>query len=70
MSINEVIGRGFSTRRESGDSAKIAWLNQDSARRFMDLQWVKEARRLNMRTAHRRWLRRNGYSFNGKRRAA
>lgn len=70
MSITEVIERGFCTRRETGDSAKLSWLSQESARRFLDLQWVREARRLNIRTAHRRWLRRNGYNFHGKKRAA
>lgn len=60
MSITEVIERGFVARNETGDAVKIAWLNQESARRFMDLQWVKEARRIDLRIVHRRWLRRNG----------
>ena len=70
MGITQVIASGFHTRHERGNTAKLEWFNRDSARRFLELQWVIEARRLNLRTAHRRWLRRNGYSFNGKRRAA
>lgn len=70
MTITQVYDHGFCTRRERGDDAKLSWLNQESARRFCDLAWVKKARRLNMRAAHRRWLRRNGYNFHGKKRAA
>lgn len=63
MTIKSVIERGFTTRRERGDSAKLAYLTKCSARRFMDLPWVMEARRLNLRAAHRRFLRRNGLPF-------
>lgn len=62
MTIRDVINHGFNARHERGEVAKLAWLNQESARRFMDLQWVLEARRMDLRTAHRRWLRRNGLS--------
>lgn len=70
MTIRQVQAQGFNERHEVGDAAKLAWLNADSARRFMELAWVAEARRLNLRAAHRRWMRRNGYSFNGMRRTA
>lgn len=63
MTIPQIRAHGFCTRREVGDSAKLNFLNTASARRFMELAWVLEARRLNMRRAHRKWLRRNGKSF-------
>lgn len=68
MTIKSVLTQGFHTRHEHGDPAKLNYLAMQSARRFMDLEWVLEARRLNLRTAHRRWCRRNGLRFNGSRR--
>lgn len=69
MTIRQVMDGGFHTRHETGSAAKVAWLNQESARRFMDLRWVMEARRIDLRTAHRRWLRRNGYKLYGRKAA-
>jgi hypothetical protein len=63
MTAKQVLERGFSTRREHGSPSKLAWINQESARRFTDLRWSLEARRLNIRTAHRKWCRRNGKPF-------
>lgn len=63
MTAIEVLQRGFTTRREHGSTVKRAWLDQESARRFTDLKWTVEARRLNLRTAHRKWCRRNGKPF-------
>lgn len=63
MTIKQVMAHGFSERRERGDAAKREYLRQDSVRRFMDLAWVLEARRIALRTAHRRWQRRCGYAF-------
>ena len=63
MTIRQVINHGFNERHERGDAAKLSYLNMDSARRFMELEWVLEARRIALRSAHRRWLRRTGRSF-------
>lgn len=70
MTIGQVMSHGFCERHEHGSTARLEYVNRESARRFMDLQWVLEARRLNLRTAHRRWLRRNGFNFHGERRVA
>jgi hypothetical protein len=63
MTVSEIMARGFTTRRERGEIVKLAWLNQESARRFVDLSWMLEARRVSLRSAHRRWLRKHGRHF-------
>ena len=60
MTIPAILERGFQTRHEHGNELKLAYQRLESARRFMLLPWVMEARRIDLRTAHRRWLRRNG----------
>lgn len=63
MTIQRIQEHGLQFRNESGDPAKIVWQHEESRRRFLTLPWVLEARRMNLRAAHRRWLRRNGKSF-------
>lgn len=60
MTIPAILERGFQTRKEHGDSAKLSFLNSQSAMRFCTLPWVLEARALDLRILHRRWLRRMG----------
>lgn len=61
MTIPQLIQRGWIPRRERGDKAKIGELNRRSLQRFMDLPWRYEARSVELRIVHRRWMRRNGY---------
>lgn len=63
MTAKQVLEQGFRTRKETGDAAKIAFFEQESVKRFLRLTWVLEARKLNLRTANRRWRRRNGKSL-------
>ena len=60
MEARKVLQQGFRTRHETGDAAKIQWMAAESCRRFLQLTWVLEARKLNLVTANRRWRRRNG----------
>lgn len=63
MTAKEVMDRGLMFRKERGPMAKLDFQRAETARRFLLLPWVLEARRLNMRCAHRRWCRRNGCRF-------
>lgn len=60
MTYHEVEEHGFTLRSERGDPAKCRHLGLESERRFRELKWMFVARGMNLRTAHRRWKRRNG----------
>ena len=63
MTVKGIYEKGFRVRHEKGSEAKRVYLETTSLRRFKELQWMLEARRMGLRTAHRRWLRRHGRSF-------
>lgn len=63
MTARAVLMLGFHERKERGSSSKLEYLRRRSLERFMLLPWVLEARRLNLRTAHRRYCRRAGLRF-------
>lgn len=63
MTVAQIQARGVQLRNERGDLAKELAHDASSCRRFIQLTWLLEARRMNLRTANRRWQRRNGKSF-------
>ena len=63
MTIQAIETKGATYRNEHGDTAKLRYLQEQTLQRFMDLGWVREARAIDLRAAHRRWLRRNGRSL-------
>jgi len=65
MTAKNVLEHGPCVRREHGAVEKIVYVNAETLRRFDELRWTLEARRLNLRTANRRWRRRNGRSLRG-----
>ncbi len=58
MTAKAVIEGGIRYRHGS-----TAQQDRDTERRFALLRWTLEARRLNLRTANRKYRRRNGLSF-------
>jgi hypothetical protein len=65
MTAKHVIEQGPRFRHERGTPDKLACINSLTLARWEMLQCVLEARRLNLRTANRRWRRRNGMTLHG-----
>jgi hypothetical protein len=60
MSIIEVLNNGLSLGKHRGDLAKILWKNESSIQRWLALRGKLAQRRLMIRAAHLRSLRRVG----------
>lgn len=63
MTAKAIVERGPAFRKEHGGPEKRSVLNAMTLERYELLEAVLEARRINLRTANRRWRRRNGRGF-------
>lgn len=55
--------QGPTLRRGARNAAQAAFFTSSTFDRWTLMGWALTARRLNLRTAHRRWLRRGGRNF-------
>jgi hypothetical protein len=68
MTTRDVLKQGpvYSRAMAHVPTAKQQAWQADTERRFRELAWAFEARRLNLRTANRRYARRNGLPLKGR----
>ena len=61
MTVAAIVARGPQFRRNTaGDIARISYLDNQTLIRFASLPAIVERRRIDIRAAHRRWLRKAG----------
>lgn len=65
MTIRQVLDNGVRFRKEVGDDVKVSYLRRRSLERFELLEAVMVARRLNLRTANRRYRVHVGLDLRG-----